>query len=144
MLRVEARPARDAFVSAFVDGRFRTAPDPDQPARIVFGSVTGQDYINRDSPEGYKIYAELLERNLDFFVHTGDILYYDSWAKDIALARWGWAQMFSLPSNFEFQRLMPTYFMKDDHDVWLNDAWPDQVSSYMGEFTFAQGQQIFR
>jgi len=143
LLRVEARAEGANIVSAAIDGRLRTAPNPDEPARIVFGSVTGQDYINRDLLEGYKIYPAMLERDLDFFVHTGDILYYDSWAKDLALARWGWAQMFSLPTNYEFQRLVPTYFMKDDHDVWLNDAWPDQVSTYMGDLTFAQGQQIF-
>lgn len=144
VLRIEARPESGETVSAAIDGRLRTAPVADEPARVVFGSVTGQDYINRDSPDGYKIYPAMLKRDLDFFVHTGDILYYDSWAKDMDLARWGWAQMYSLPTNYEFQRQIPTYFMKDDHDVWLNDAWPDQVNSYMGDFTFAQGQQIFR
>lgn len=143
VLRVEARPEGGETVSAMIDGRLRTAPEADEPARVVFGSVTGQDYINRDLPDGYKIYPAMLERDLDFFVHTGDILYYDSWAKDMELARWGWSQMYSLPTNYEFQRQIPTYFMKDDHDVWLNDAWPDQVSSYMGDFTFAQGQQIY-
>jgi alkaline phosphatase D len=142
-LRVEARPEGSNTVSAAIDGQLRTAPDADEPARVVFGSVTGQDYINRDSPDGYKIYPAMLERDLDFFVHTGDVLYYDSWAKDMDLARWGWSQMYSLPTNYEFQRQIPTYFMKDDHDVWLNDAWPSQTSSFMGDFTFAQGQQIF-
>jgi len=142
-LEVEARPA-GGNVSATVIGRFVTAPDPATPARVVFGSVTGQDYINKDLAEGYNIYRVMVARgDLDFFVHTGDILYYDSWAKNLELARWGWAQMFSLPTNVEFQRLVPTYFMKDDHDVWQNDAWPAQQSSFMGDFTFAQGQAVF-
>lgn len=142
-LRIESRP-RGKDVSSTVEGRLATAPAENTPARVVFGSVTGQDYINKDRDDGYNIYpAMLARRDLDFFVHTGDILYYDSWAKNLELARWGWAQMFSLPTNIEFQRLVPTYFMKDDHDVWLNDAYPTQQSLYMGDFTFAQGQAVF-
>ncbi len=142
-LAVEARPA-GGDVSVTVEGRLATAPGPNVPTRVVFGSVTGQDYINKDRDDGFNIYPAMLARNdLDFFVHTGDILYYDSWAKNLELARWGWAQMFSLPTNVEFHRLMPTYFMKDDHDVWINDAWPTQQSLYMGDFTFEQGQGVF-
>ncbi|HEY5624279.1 MAG TPA: alkaline phosphatase D family protein, partial [Gammaproteobacteria bacterium] len=59
------------------------------------------------------------------------------------LARWGWARMFGLNSNFEFHRSVPTYFMKDDHDVWQDDTWPSQESSYMGDFTFQQGIEVF-
>jgi alkaline phosphatase D len=142
-LRVEARAAAGRDVSSAVDGRLHTAPRADTPARVVFGSVTGQDYINKDRDDGYNIYPAMLDLGLDFFVHTGDILYYDLWAKNLELARWGWAQMYSLPTNVEFQRLVPTYFMKDDHDVWLNDAWPTQQSRFMGQFTFAQGQAVF-
>ncbi len=142
-IRVEGRHHGSNVTSTSVEGGFRTAPRPDQPARIVFASVTGQDYINKDLEDGYKIYRAMLELDLDFFVHTGDILYYDSWAKNLELARWGWAQMFSLPTNFAFHRQVPTYFMKDDHDTWLNDAWPSQQSRFMGDFTFAQGQAVF-
>jgi len=143
-IRVLARPVGGSAASSELDGRFATAPTPDTPARVVFGSVTGQDYINKDREDGYNIYPAMLARNdLDFFVHTGDILYYDTFAKTLELARWGWAQMYSLPTNVEFQRLVPTYFMKDDHDVWLNDAYPAQQSTFMGEFTFAQGQAVF-
>ena len=34
--------------------------------------------------------------------------------------------------------------MKDDHDTWRNDCWPTMKTLEMGEFTFRQGQQIFR
>ena len=39
---------------------------------------------------------------------------------------------------------MPTYFMKDDHDVWMDDTWPAQQSQYMGDFTFQDGVRLFK
>lgn len=143
-LRVEARQIGGEPIGSVLSGRFRTAPPPDEPARVVFAATTGQAYPDQDAPGGgYKMYPAILELEPDFFVHTGDILYYDQWAKTLELARWGWARMFSLPTNFEFHRVVPSYFMKDDHDTLSNDSWPSMVSEFMGEFTFAQGQAVF-
>jgi len=60
------------------------------------------------------------------------------------LARWGWARMYSLPTNFEFHRQVPSYFIKDDHDTWQNDSWPSLESLFMGDLTFEDGLEIFR
>jgi alkaline phosphatase D len=49
--------------------------------------------------------------------------------------------MFSLPRLVEFNRNVATYWLKDDHDTLSNDSWP---GAKMGEFTFAEGQRIFR
>jgi alkaline phosphatase D len=86
----------------------------------------------------------MLELDPHFFVHTGDILYYDSLAKTVELARYHWQRTFSWPTNVEFHRHVASYFMKDDHDTWKNDCWPTMKSPYMHEFTFRQGQAIFR
>jgi alkaline phosphatase D len=127
-----------------VRGKFRTAPVPHQPARVVFTVVTGTAYPHQDAPEGgYKIYAQMLKLDPSFFVHTGDILYYDALAKTQALARWHWHSMYSLPTNVEFHRQAASYFIKDDHDTWMNDCWPEMQSRFMGDFTFKQGQAIF-
>ncbi len=143
-LQVEARQLGSTKIGSSLDGHFRTAPPPDEPARVVFAATTGQAYPDQDAPGGgYKIYPAILELEPSFFVHTGDILYYDQWAKNLELARWGWARMFSLPTNFEFHRVVPSYFMKDDHDTLSNDSWPSMESQFMGEFTFAQGQAVF-
>lgn len=143
-LQVEARQPGSGTIGSSLGGRFRTAPPPDEPARVVFAATTGQAYPDQDAPGGgYKIYRAILELQPSFFVHTGDILYYDQWAKTLELARWGWARMFSLPTNVEFHRLVPSYFMKDDHDTLSNDSWPSMESQFMGEFTFAQGQAVF-
>ncbi len=141
-VRVEAMAAREK--GQVVDGRFRTAPRPDQPERVVFMVSTGQAYPDQDAPGGgFKIYPAMLKLNPSFFVHTGDILYYDKRAKTLSLARWHWTRMYSLPTNVEFHRRVASYFVKDDHDTWVNDCWPSMETKFMGDFTFEQGQAVF-
>tara|TARA_B100000029_G_scaffold503201_1_gene579727 strand:+ start:4207 stop:5703 length:1497 start_codon:yes stop_codon:yes gene_type:complete len=143
-LQVEARSDGEFNASSVLSGSFRTAPNSEEPARVVFAATTGQAYPDQDAVGGgFRIYPSILELSPSFFVHTGDILYYDQWAKNLDLARWGWARMFSLPTNFDFHRKIPTYFMKDDHDTWSNDSWPTQDSRFMGDFTFEHGQAVF-
>ena len=143
-IRVEARAAVDSPVSSTMDGHFRTAPAANQPRTVHFMVTTGHNYYDRDLPaEGWKIYDQMLKRDPDFFVHTGDILYYDKWAKSLPLARWMWQQAYSMPTNVRFHRQVASYFIKDDHDTWMNDCWPTMKTSFMGDFTFAQGQAVF-
>lgn len=134
----------EARGGATMTGSFKTAPAPDAETPVRFVVSTCHDYPRRDLPEGFKVYAEIAKLAPDFFVHAGDILYYDHLAKSEALARWHWQRMYSLPTNVSFHRGIASYFMKDDHDTWVNDCWPTMNSRYMGTFTFAQGQAIFR
>jgi alkaline phosphatase D len=86
----------------------------------------------------------MLSLKPDFACLTGDLVYYDNdmpRANNVRLARYHWERMFSLPRLIEFNRNIGTYWLKDDHDTLDNDSEP---GSKMGEFTFAQGQQIFR
>jgi len=125
-------------------GGFRTAPPADRPSRVVFTVSTGQAYPDQDAPGGgYKIYPAMLKLDPNFFVHTGDIVYYDNMAKTLPLARWHWARMYSLPTNVEFHRQVASYFIKDDHDTWMNDCWPGRKTRFMGDFTFEQGKAVF-
>jgi alkaline phosphatase D len=126
-----------------LSGSFRTAPAADSAASVTFTVVTGQSYPDRDAPDGYKIYPLMRELDPDFFVHTGDILYYDRLAKTVDLANWHWQRIYSMGSLVEFHRNVASYFMKDDHDTWVNDAWPTMESHFMGDFTFQQGVEIF-
>jgi alkaline phosphatase D len=144
-IRVDGRAAAEAEVSSTLEGRFRTAPPPTVAEPVRFTVVTGQNYHDRDlRTEGWKIYDRMLALDPDFFVHTGDMLYYDAWAKSLPLARWMWQQVYGMPSNVRFHRSVASYFMKDDHDTWMNDCWPAMQSAFMGDFTFAQGQAVFR
>jgi alkaline phosphatase D len=127
-----------------LEGTFRTAPSKDQIARVVFTVSTGQGDNDQDRSDGFNIYSEMMKLDPNFFVHTGDIIYYDRMAKTVGLARWHWQRMYSWPTNVDFHRHVSSYFIKDDHDSWTNDCWPTMKSPYMGNFTFRQGLKIFR
>jgi alkaline phosphatase D len=139
---VEYGASKDGELKAF-SGRFQTAPTADAAVPVTFTVVTGQAYPDRDSPRGFKIYGHMLNLDPDFFVHTGDILYYDRLAKTRALANWYWQRMYSMESLVEFHQNIPSYFIKDDHDTFMNDSWPLMETHFMGEFTFRQGQEVF-
>jgi alkaline phosphatase D len=142
-LLVEASPLESTEISATITGSFRTAPDPGVAAAVNFIVTTCTSYDDRESDQGYAFYEAALQRDPEFFVHTGDILYYDHFAKTRELALWGWARQYSLPNHIEFHRHIASYFMKDDHDTWMNDAYPGLKTRFMGEFTYEQGTEIF-
>jgi alkaline phosphatase D len=125
-------------------GKFRTAPAAEQEVPVTFLVVTGQDYQRRDTPDGYKIYPHMLALDPDFFVHTGDIEYYDRpdpYATCLALARFKWNRVYGLPNLNRFHCNVASYFMKDDHDTTQNDAWPEKA---YGNLTWQQGLDTFR
>ena len=125
-------------------GSFSTAPPESQSKRIKFIVSTCQAVRSLDSgPRGHAAYHHMLQAEPDFFVHTGDILYYDKipLCKSVAQARAKWGLMFGYEYNRKFHQHVPSYFMKDDHDTLKNDCWPGQK---YGELTFDQGLDIFR
>ncbi len=127
-------------------GRFATAPGADQAAPISFTVVTCQGYHDLDQVTGYRIYEAMLNVRPQFFVQTGDNVYYDNdapAATSTTLARYHWHRMHSLPTLVAFHAIVPAYFEKDDHDVLSNDCWPT-MKSKSGSLTFADGQRIFR
>ena len=60
-----------------------------------------------------------IEGNIDFFVHAGDIIYYDNLSKNKAMAHYHWDRMFSLPTNKSFHAQVTSYFEKDDYDLFF-------------------------
>ncbi len=143
LVKVDSRSA-DGTAGEETHGKFVTAPPANQPGRVVFTVSTGQAYGDQDDPGGFKIYRAMLELEPHFFVHTGDIVYYDKLAKTIELARYHWQRTYGLPSNVLFHKYVASYFIKDDHDTWLNDCWPAMKTKAMFEFTFEQGLGVFR
>ena len=143
-LLVEARPVEASKVSAQLKGKFKTPPDEKSSRKIIFAASTCQGYPDRDHPQGFKIYPFLEGLDLDFFVHAGDIVYYDNLAKNKGMAHYHWDRMFSLPTNKSFHAQVTSYFEKDDHDAWFNDSYRGIETSFMGEFTFDQGLEVFR
>jgi len=142
-LLVEASPLKGSGISASMKGSFKTAPAKNVAANVNFIAITCTSYPDVDSDTGYKIYPSSLKLDPEFFVHTGDIVYYDDLAKTADLARWHWDRMYSYPNNIEYHRQVTSYFVKDDHDTWMNDAHPGLRTKFMGEFTYGQGTQIF-
>jgi alkaline phosphatase D len=81
--------------------------------------------------------------NPDFFIHTGDIEYYDKenpWAMTEELMRFKWNRLFALPFQRDFYSHHTTYFMKDDHDVLRDDCHP---GDWYGTVSFERGLEIF-
>ena len=142
-LLVDASPLDKKGVSASIEGKFKTAPENNVSAEVNFIVTTGTSYPDVDSELGYKLYPNSLKLEPEFFVHTGDIVYYDGMGKTAAMARWHWDRMYSYPNNIDYHRQVASYFIKDDHDTWMNDCWPGQETKFMGEFTYEQGTQIF-
>ncbi len=124
---------------------FTTAPLPSADETIRFTVSTCQEFLRRDDiANGHKIYKSMLAEKPDFFIQTGDTLYYDRpdpFAKDIGTARYKWNRLYALPFLRNFHQRIPSYWMHDDHDVLKDDCWPGL--SY-GDLTWAQGLKVWR
>jgi alkaline phosphatase D len=142
-VEVVSRQNADASTGTTIKGSFRTAPAKDQSAKVVFTVSTGQAYRDIDHDGGYYIYPSMRKLDPNFFVHTGDIVYYDQLAKTEELARYHWQRTYSLPTNVDFHNNVSSYFIKDDHDAWQNDCWPSMKNKKMFQFTFKQGLALF-
>lgn len=125
-------------------GRFTTAPPHDSPSDFRFCVMTCQMYHDRDDADGHPIYPSMAKLDPAFTCVTGDMVYYDNElprAVTPDIARYHWQRMFSLPRLVEFYSGFGTYWQKDDHDTLRDDCWP---SERLGQFTFAEGQKLFR
>ncbi len=142
-VQIEARKGEGSPVSDSVNGEFYLPPVAAQQKEISFTLVSCHDYIRKDQPGGHQIYASMQKLDPDFFVHTGDIEYYDKpnpWAMTEELMRFKWDRLFALPLQREFWTQTTSYFMKDDHDALRNDVYPGM--SY-GTVSFERGLEIF-
>ena len=146
LVAVEARPAPNATTTAVETASFRTAPAPDQRRPIRFTAMTCQFYGRRDRPDGFRIYPSMAARTPDFYLSIGDNVYLDSEsprATSVELARYHWQRMFTLPAIASFLRSVPGYWLKDDHDLLLNDAWPEIEPGIAAPLTFEEGLAVF-
>lgn len=146
-LRVEARDSANDPISATLHGSFTTPAKPDQWQDVRFTVVTGQSYWDLDHKDGYHIYPAMQKLAPHFIVPTGDTVYLDSEApraRTVALARFHWHRMYSLPRHIEFHRQVPGYWEVDDHDSWCNDDWPTMKAPWMNPLTFEQGFSVYR
>lgn len=143
-IQLEARATGSESISDTFEGRIRTAPTAETPENISFCIVTCHDFNRRDDPNnGHQIYPAMAKLNPDFYVHAGDIEYYDKplpYAMTEAMMRYKWNRYFALPFQRDFFRKTSTYFMKDDHDVLSDDAFPGMT---YGTVSYERGLEIF-
>ena len=75
---------------------------------------------------GYPSFAAMTALQPDFFIGTGDIVYYDhppqTAAQTLPELRRKWHEQFRFPRLVEFFGRTPAYWSKDDHDFRFNDA----------------------
>jgi len=124
-------------------GRFRTHAGPDAAGSVSFAVVTGMNYSffhhtgnsrvpPYDGPDkhlGYPALEAIHELKPDFFVGTGDNVYYDhpgmaARAQTQHQMRVKHHQQYSQPRFLRLFRDVAAYWMKDDHDYRFNDADP--------------------
>jgi len=122
---------------------FKTHPGPNESEPCRFVVVTGMNhscfydgrggdkkraYHGADKALGYPALATIRKLKPDFFVGTGDNVYYDhplaSRARTQAELRRKWHQQFVQPRFVELFSQVPTYWEKDDHDHRFNDCDP--------------------
>ena len=143
VVEMEARMDKKSMVSDKIEGAFQTPPTVESDDEIEFCVVTCHDYIRKDTTDGHKIYNAMLDLFPDFYVHTGDIEYYDKplpYAMTEEMMYFKWDRLFALPLQRNFWSQVTTYFMKDDHDALKDDAWPGMR---YGTVTWERGLEIF-
>ncbi len=124
---------------------FNTLAGPQRGQDVKFAVVTGMnheyfygnDYIDPDAKHptayagpdkhlGYPALASILALQPDFFVGTGDNVYYDTpgtpRARTVAELRQKWHEQFAQPRFRELFAAVPTYWMIDDHDYRKDDC----------------------
>ncbi|MCB1062185.1 MAG: alkaline phosphatase D family protein [Verrucomicrobiae bacterium] len=119
--------------------RFRTL-DPQSVEPVSFVVVTGMNYAffhdhpynpeltytGPDKHLGYPALEAILKRKPDYFIGTGDNVYYDHPAKPAAKTeaelRRKWHEQFAQPRFVKLFSEVATYWEKDDHDHRKNDC----------------------
>jgi alkaline phosphatase D len=121
---------------------FKTLPGgaKDAPVRFIVGSCMNYNKFmlgkrgkasgpetatEEDKRLGYPSFESMLRLLPDFFIGTGDIVYYDHplrVAKTVPQLRQCWHEQFRFPRLIDFFRRVPAYWSKDDHDFRYNES----------------------
>lgn len=122
-------------------GSFTTAPNPELAVPVLFTTSTCQYFWSFDDEKrGFQSYDSMASMKPDFFIQTGDYVYYDKpgpLAKNVEEARHKWHAMDAWPSLKDLFKSVPLYMMKDDHDLLKDDSNP--ASTAYGDLTFDDG-----
>ncbi len=145
-------------------GTFRTHSGREAAGEIRFAVVTGMNYSRfhymggrfdppyrgTDKHLGYPALESIRKLKPDFFVGTGDNVYYDTPAAGRAVTehqlRKKHHEQYSQQRFIQLFREVATYWMKDDHDYRFNDADPINLFPDPGGYepSHELGIRIFR
>ena len=131
---------------------FETLDGQEVASEVSFVVVTGMRYNafqnayeGPDKQLGYPALETILDLRPDFFVATGDNVYYDvpfqAAAKTPAELRKKWHEQFVQPRYADLFAEVPTYWEKDDHDSRYNDSdntGDDEPSPELGSAIFLE------
>ncbi|MCC5937180.1 MAG: alkaline phosphatase D family protein [Lunatimonas sp.] len=124
---------------------FSTSPSPDTAVPVLLTTSTCQYFWSFDEPSrGFRTYDSMRTLKPDFFIQTGDYVYYDKpgpLAKDLEKARHKWRAMDAWPSLKDLYRETPIYMLKDDHDLLKDDVHP--ASSPYGKLSYMEGLKLW-
>lgn len=145
--RLHYGPDRERTRTSSV-GKLKTHAGPDAEDEVSFAVVTGMNYSafhhygqrsrwppyqGTDKHLGYPALAAMLKIKPDYFVATGDNVYYDAPAVGRAETphqiRLKYQEQFSQPLFLDLFREVATYWIKDDHDHRFNDS--DAVNPFL-------------
>ncbi len=143
---VETRAAGSRKTDGVLTGAFQTAPAETDPAVVDLAMLSCQKYSERDDERGFHLYDAISRLRPHFYFSVGDNVYYDSddpLVNHTSVARHHWNRMFSLPRIVDCLRALAGYWLKDDHDCYSDDCWPDMVAEKLKPFRWEEGLKIF-
>ena len=138
---------------------FRTLSGEGLSAETRFVVVTGMHYgrfrlsergQQADAHLGYPALVSILERQPDFFVGTGDNVYYDHHplVTSVGDMRHKWHEQFVQQRYIDLFAQVPTYWEKDDHDLRYDDCdstdTPKDPERVLPLPLFEDGVRLFR
>jgi alkaline phosphatase D len=157
--RVTAENLDGRGTSEPLTGRFRTAPLGPRDVRLLWsGDVAGQNWGINPERGGMTIYAAMLARHPDLFLHSGDTVYADgpltetvalpggrTWrnivtpekskvAETLAEYRGQFAYNLIDDNLRRFTAAVPSYVQWDDHEV-VNNWYPGEILNDRPEYT---------
>jgi alkaline phosphatase/alkaline phosphatase D len=133
--RLLSKTGADEKLEVGPTGTFRTLDGQGISREVSFVVVTGMNELafrlkrfGRNSKLGFPALKTVVSHAPDFFVGTGDNVYYDTpyigRAKSRGRMRARWHRQFATAHFVTLFQQVPFYWQKDDHDYRYNDADP--------------------
>ena len=124
----QAKPVKFVVVTGMNYAKFHGDNRIDRERHIVQNNTSlPRRYSGPDKHLGYPSLDAILRLRPDFFVGTGDNIYYDTpsgkfRAKTLPQLRQKWHEQFAQPRCRSLFAAVPTYWMIDDHDYRIDDC----------------------